>query len=136
MPTNLSRSLCAGIFLLSVGFAGQAENLTDPTRPPTAPLAGYGPSGVPAEGGLVLQSVYISPARKAAMINGETVELGGKFDDGKLIKVSESEVVLSTSEGLQTLKLFPDVEKRAAKPAVEKKKTRNKPSKTEAEAKP
>lgn len=91
-----------------------AEPLPDPTRPP-AGMAGEGSPGAPAAtapAGPVLQSVLIAPKRRAAIISGETVELGGKYQDAKLIRVSEGEAVLKTEQGLQTLKLFPQVEKR------------------------
>lgn len=104
----------AGILLET---AAQAESLPDPTRPPSVGSVGSSASGpVAGQGGPTLQSVIISPTRKAAIIDGETVELGGGYGDAKLVKVSESEVVLKTAEGLQTLKLFPGVEKRLPVP--------------------
>lgn len=68
---------------------------------------------VTATSGPVLQSVLIGPKRRAAIISGEAVELGGKYQGAKLIQVSEGEAVLKTEQGLQTLKLFPQVDKRA-----------------------
>jgi hypothetical protein len=85
-----------------------AQMLADPTRPP-AELD----SGVPeSEGvGTQLQSVIISPTRKAAIISGIVVELGGKYGDAVLTKVAEDEVVLTSGDSKQVLKLFPAVEK-------------------------
>lgn len=108
----------AGIAAIPLDAAAQAESLPDPTRPPSVASAGSFPAGpVAAHGGPTLQSVIISPTRRAAIIDGETVELGGGHGDAKLVKVSESEVVLKTAEGLQTLKLFPGVEKRLPGPS-------------------
>jgi hypothetical protein len=70
-------------------------------------------------GGMVLQSVMISPAMKAAIISGTVVRLGEKYGDAVLVKVAENEVVLKGSEGNQVLKLYPGVEKREAVPATE-----------------
>ena len=95
----------ASCFMLS-GLC-HAEELTDPTRPPaiiTIPSAATEknpPSG--------LQSVMISKTRRAAIIDGETVELRGKHGDATLIEVSESGVVLQGAQGRQVLTLFPNV---------------------------
>lgn len=105
--------LVAAICICHIGLTG-AENLPDPTRPP-ATVAGTGTAGAPAvPSGPVLQSVLIASKRRAAIISGETVELGGKYQDAQLIRLSEGEAVLKTGQGLQTLKLFPQVEKRVA----------------------
>lgn len=109
----------AGVSLLSFAMVGgvcPAENLPDPTRPPSVlgPLPpGFGeePDNAPAPMP-VLQSIILSPTRKAAMISGQTVILGEKFGDARLVKLTPSEAVLRTGEGLQVLKLFPDVEKK------------------------
>ena len=93
--------------LLASASAG-AENLVDPTRPPAAPSGAV--SVATAE--LVLQSVLISPGRMIAIINGQTVKLGDTFGDAKVVKISESEVVLRDGNNVQTLKLFPGIEKR------------------------
>ena len=82
----------------------QAEELPDPTRPPatiTTTTAGSPPPG--------LQSIIISKTRRAAIIDGETVELGGKHGGATLIEVSETGVVLQGAQGRQVLTLFPDV---------------------------
>ncbi len=87
-----------------------AEELPDPTRPPAsiaAPAAASGVAAAPAPAGL--QSIIISKTRRAAIIDGETVELGGKHGDAKLIEVREGSVVLRSAQGRQVLTLFPDV---------------------------
>lgn len=60
----------------------------------------------------VLQSILLSATRKAATISGQTVMLGAKYGEARLVKLTPSEAVLRTAEGLQVLKLFPDVEKK------------------------
>jgi len=97
------------------------ENLPDPTRPP-AELAAPSPS--PAKGGsspetasaapsLLLQSVLISSDRKSAIIDGQVVVLGGMHGESRVVKITESEVVLKKGAVKETLRLFPDVEKRS-----------------------
>ena len=104
----------AGALLLwmCVPHAVFAENFSDPTRPPT--VLGAIPDGNAATpvSGPVLQSVLISAGRKVAIISGKTVKLGDEFGEARVVKITESEVVLRNGKELQTLKLFPDVEKR------------------------
>lgn len=115
-----SLGVSGGIFLLHIllmaGGACQAENLPDPTRPPASlgplpPAFGEEPDNTPAPMP-VLQSIILSPSRKAAIISGQTVVLGEKFGEARLVKLTESEAVLRTNDGLQVLKLFPDVDKK------------------------
>ena len=85
-----------------------AEELPDPTRPPAsiaAPVAASSVEAAPAG----LQSIIISKTRRAAIIDGETVELGGKHGDAKLIEVNEGSVILRGAQGRQVMTLFPDV---------------------------
>jgi len=90
-------------------LAVSAQNIvTDPTRPATG-FAAEAPEGAAA--GNQLQSVMISPTRKAAIINGVTVRLGEKYGDAVLVRVAESEVVLRSGGVQQVLKLHPAVEK-------------------------
>lgn len=113
-PNGISRAgalWLLGVLMLALGTPSRAEGLVDPTRPPAEFLAPQ-PGGAEGKGGApVLQSVIISPQRKAAVINGQTVSLGDGFGDARLVKITESEVVLRAGETVQTLKLFPAVEK-------------------------
>lgn len=85
-----------------------AEELVDPTRPPASIAAPVAEADVviPPAG---LQSIIISKKRRAAIIDGQTVELGGRVGEAKLIEVNTASVVLRTKQGSQVLKLFPDV---------------------------
>lgn len=85
------------------------QQLRDPTQPPSR-LMQDGEAGS-VSGEPVLQSVFISPTRRAAIISGQTVRLGEKFNGSTLVKISESEVVLRNDNELQTLKLFPGIGK-------------------------
>jgi len=91
----------------------QAESLRDPTRPPTELGVGAGGGAEMAAKGPVLQSVLISARRKSAIIGGQVVALGGKYGEARVVKITESEVVLKTGTVTETLRLFPDVEKRS-----------------------
>jgi MSHA biogenesis protein MshK len=98
----------AGMLVLGMS-AAQAGELRDPTRPPAALYQGKGTAVSSAP---QLQSVMISPQRRAAIINGQTVELGDTYGGARLIRVGESEVVLKDGGSVQVLKLFPFVDKR------------------------
>jgi MSHA biogenesis protein MshK len=90
--------------------ASFAENFIDPTRPPDS--LGLAQDGTTRASGPVLQSVLISPGRVVAIISGHTVRLGEKFGEARVVKITESEVLLRSGTDLQTLKLFPGIEKR------------------------
>ena len=47
----------------------------------------------------------------ATIISGETVTLGDVYGTAKVVKIIEDGVVLNEGGSLQTLKLFPSVEK-------------------------
>lgn len=103
------------LFLLSAGIC-YSQELKDPTRPANL---GVGPGGSGTDLP-VLQSVLIAPDRKFAIIDGKTVRLNGKFGDQVLVKLTETEATLKRGKVLQTLKLFPDVEKKIIRDAKAK----------------
>jgi len=141
-----ARRLALIVAMVLFPLAVSAQQIViDPTRPATG-FAAEAPEG--AAPGNQLQSVMISPTRKAAIINGVTVRLGEKYGDAVLVRVAESEVVLRSGGVQQVLKLHPAVEKvdivraepvtpAAAKSAPRKAKAKAKPkAKTQRGAKP
>lgn len=110
MVGYLVRTLC-GLSVALFSVAVVAEDLPDPTRPPaalTAPVAAAGQKASEAQPA-GLQSIIISKTRRAAIIDGETVELGKKHGDARLTEVNEGSVVLQGAQGRQVLTLFPNV---------------------------
>jgi MSHA biogenesis protein MshK len=87
-----------------------AQTLLDPTRP--SMLASESSINADNFNGPVLQSILIAPNRRVAIISGQAVTLNGKYGEQTLIKMSETEVVLRNGKELQTLKLFPDFDKK------------------------
>jgi MSHA biogenesis protein MshK len=55
--------------------------------------------------------VLISPGRKLAVIDGQTVALGGRLGDATVVAIAPTQVVLQTGATYQTLKLLPGIEK-------------------------
>ncbi|MGH8753271.1 MAG: hypothetical protein ACREUJ_05270, partial [Burkholderiales bacterium] len=82
---------CSFIFIL-VEHPARAENLPDPTRPPSQMEAAVEGSAA-VSSSPTLQTVLISPRHKVAIINGETVKLGGMYGSARVVKISESGVV-------------------------------------------
>ncbi len=107
-----------------------AQTLADPTRPPAGVYAGE--SADKAAVGPVLQSVIITPTTRTAIIGGEAVKLGAKYGDARVTRITEGEVVLRSSSGTETLKMYPGVDMKTAKvpataqPAVRKNAKANK----------
>ena len=102
---------CSFIFAL-FEYPARAENLPDPTRPLAVETYAPAVGDAAVRSGPVLQSVLISPRHKAAIISGETISLGGMYGSARVVKISEDGVVLNEGGSLQTLKLFPSVEKK------------------------
>jgi hypothetical protein len=101
------------VWLLCVAQITRAEPLPDPTLP----AIDLNSSGNRSSADVVmdeavthgLQSIIISPKYRAAIINGETVSLGGMSGDSRLVEVRESSVVLQNAQGQRVLELFPRV---------------------------
>lgn len=110
MSMQYALRIFAFIFLAGASIA-QAQALRDPTRPPgaigvrTAPGERSAPTG-----GLRLQSILISPERRAAIISGQVVRLGESVQGYRLVAIGESEVVLRMDGKSRTLRLFPAVD--------------------------
>lgn len=101
--------------VIAAAPAAMAQVLNDPTRPASEFLpAAPGEAGAAANP--LLQSVKISASEKSAIIGGETVKLGGKYGDARVIKITESEVVLRSANGIETLRMYPGVTIKAVEP--------------------
>jgi MSHA biogenesis protein MshK len=92
-------SLTASPVLAQAGLAG----LSDPTRPPTS--AASQDEGATPDAARV-QSILISPGRKVAVIDGQTVALGGRYGDATLVKIGVAEVTLKRGAQYETLHMF------------------------------
>jgi MSHA biogenesis protein MshK len=112
MATGLKLLLTA-LLLSAPQLAASADLLPDPTLPAidlNSSGAGSAKDVVPDEPvSRGLQSIIISPQYSAAVINGETVPLGGKSGDSRLVEVRENSVVLQNAQGRRVVELFPKV---------------------------
>jgi hypothetical protein len=103
LPLMLSGLFCAPAALAQV---------PDPTRPAAGVNATDTIGGVaaPVESGV--QTVIVRRGGKsAAVINGQYVEVGGKLGEMRVLKISESEVVLRGENGREVIKVTPDIQK-------------------------
>ena len=103
----LQWTMAACGMLASALIPVHAADLPDPTRPPSGiftPVAGAAEN---LSSGL--HSIIISDIRRAAIIDGKTVELGGEHGGARLVEVNEGGVVLQRAQSRQVLSLFPGV---------------------------
>lgn len=113
-------------FLTVFLAAGTAlAQMPDPTRPAGALMAQDVAGGAGAAAGSGVQTVILRRTGKsAAVVNGQYVEVGGKLGEKRVLKISESEVVLMGENGREVLKVTPTIEKvPATKKAAAKRRT-------------
>lgn len=92
---------------------GFAQELSDPTRPPREILGGAADSSAPAPGYSPAQVVVISKDRRQATINGQTVNLGGRYGNATVVSISDEEIVLQRPDSTQVIRLYASVSRRA-----------------------
>jgi len=112
----MALSLKPALLLLLCSTVAQAQGATatinDPTRPPATFIAAPTVTGT-AEAGGRLRSVKIPRGgRPTAVIDGQVVRLGEKVGEARLVRLTESEAVLESAAGRETLHLTPDVIKK------------------------
>lgn len=106
-PTILILLAAAGVLGAA---ATNAQALADPTRPPQALRQARDAQPVAAPQGPRLQSILIARApggRHVAVIDGQTVRLGGTFRGARVERMTQTQVVLSKDGRKQVLNLFP-----------------------------
>jgi MSHA biogenesis protein MshK len=124
MVADMRRAyLLPALCFASCAFApAHGQAFTDPTRPPDVlrtPAAGDARASAPAR----LSSppvVILSGDRSRVTINGQTVLLGGRIGDARVTRISDTEVVLQSATGTETIRLYGAIDKKAiaARPTV------------------
>lgn len=97
--------LGAVVALLAMPCARAA--LPDPTALPAAPAAADS-----ASPGISLTAIKRSGKQRFAVIGGQELAVGERYQDARVVRITESEVVLRRGAELTVLKLYPHVEKR------------------------
>lgn len=104
----------------------QAEPLKDPTQPPASLNSELSGNEVMVSGP-ILQSIMIGPQTRVAIINGEKVMLGKKYQQATLIKLDENKAVLRNPDmSTQILEMDFAIEKKIVSPVVASSTTKNK----------
>ncbi len=99
------------LLLVALSGIAQAEGVSDPTRPPVGVDTSV---PVAATSGPSLQLIRTVEGVRMAIISGQMVKVGDRVSDALVTHIEEDRVVLRGPGGMQTLKLFPDVEKSPA----------------------
>ena len=103
----------AGLALWLVTGVASAQTLADPTRPPDA--LNFATGAGATDSGPVLQSVLISRGRRLAVISGEEVRQGSKFQEWTVVRITPNEVMLRRGKDVQKLKLFPQIDRQSSR---------------------
>jgi MSHA biogenesis protein MshK len=107
LPAALAAGLCAA--------PAWAQGLADPMRPP----AEYLPKEAQPQAATSGQIVVISRDRKFAVINGQTVALGGYYQGSRVVDITDDTVVLKGNGAAQTKTMrLQDSGKRMRAPAA------------------
>ena len=116
--------------LISLYFAAicatQADELPDPTRPAVGWNASTSASTPPIPSGPQLQAIRIQGQQRSALISGESVTIGSKIEGATITRIDEDRVWLRGAQGVQQLKLFPEVEKQSIDAPTVQRGTQNK----------
>jgi hypothetical protein len=97
----------ATLLLCAYCAAVPAQAMKDPTRPPQSLWRPQGGVEEPSPSGPQLQSVMLSPSRRAAIISGKVVNQGERYGDAVVAEVAEDRVVLRRGASTEVLKLYP-----------------------------
>ena len=89
-----------------------AQGLNDPTRPPREILGGNAESQIASPGNSPAQVIIISKDRRQATINGRTVNLGERYGNATLVRISDEEIVLQKPESTEVIRLYSSVNRR------------------------
>jgi MSHA biogenesis protein MshK len=106
--------------IILVMHTTQADTLKDPTQPAASISSNTDANAAPdAEALPVLQSVMIGPQYRAAIINGQKVLLGKKYEKATLIRLNEHEAVLRNPDmSTQTLVINYGTDKKIVSPVM------------------
>lgn len=116
----MAQAMIRVVLLLSLVVSGPlAAQGRDPTMPPkgyyvppNGVIAGDQGDGEEPATPRALQIVMRPHAARAfAVIDGHAVRLGARLEDKRLVRISETEVVLSGQSGRETLAMTPTVVK-------------------------
>ena len=95
-----------GLVVLLGVPAALAQGLSDPTRPPWVGEASGG-----SDAASVGYIVIVSKDRRQATINGQIVNLGGRYGEATLVSIGDEQIVLQRPKGTEVIRLFSGVQR-------------------------
>jgi MSHA biogenesis protein MshK len=102
----------AALLAAFVAFGVQAAPFADPFSPPKQMERAPAEGAANAPAASRLESVLIAPDRRIAVIDGRQYLEGERFADGRVLRISESEVVIRHPGRDEKLALFPQAGRR------------------------
>ncbi|MFZ5575989.1 MAG: MSHA biogenesis protein MshK [Pseudomonadota bacterium] len=103
----MAKRLMRSVLWLAMCATPLAGALQDPTAPPLAP-----PAGEAAGAGIPLTAIKRVGPRRLAIIGGQEIAAGGRYEGARVVRITESEVVLRRDGETTVHKLYPQVDKR------------------------
>lgn len=104
MVARMMRLILAALLSAPLG----AHALPDPTALPALP----GSAGAEAGAAPTLAAIKRTGRTRTAVIGGREIPEGGHYQNARVVRISESEVVLRRGGETMVLRLYPQVEKR------------------------
>ena len=104
-------ALSALFFLATLPASAYPQALKHPMRPPAFDPASAASGDAAASR---LKSTLLSNGRRLAIIDGQTVPLGGKIGDATLVDITPTRVILRRGSETEALLLLPGAQKKPA----------------------
>ena len=101
-------SLC--VLGLWVAVSTPAETLPDPTRPPALGVVITDPTPTASQVLPTLQSTFIAPHQRLAIMDGHTVAEGDAVGDARVLRIQSDAVVLLRGGARETIHLLPAID--------------------------
>ena len=106
---RFKRLAAAALILCALGSAGlRAGELMDPTRPTSEGIGAVGGR----HSGWILESTFVSPARRTALVNGRIVRVGERVNGATVQSIQPYEVRLVKGRRTIVLRMVPKMVKR------------------------
>jgi len=106
--------LTLGLVLALGAQQALAQGLSDPTRPPW--IGGASGASDPGTAGYI---VIVSKDRRQATINGQIVNVGGRYGNATLVSIGDEEIVLQRPKSTETIRLYSSVQRKKHGPAAQ-----------------
>lgn len=110
MVAHLTRYFAIAMLGALAAPVAHGSALPDPTAPPARAVAT--PAASPTEATLALTAIKLSRGQKLAVIDGRELAVGERYQDARIVRIDENQVILRRGRELTVLSLYPDVEKK------------------------